>query len=246
MVGRSSPDLLGRHVADGAEDHSRPGGGGDAAAFGATSVRVERRLELGQAEVQDLHPPVPGHEQVLGLQVPVNDALLVGRGQAVRDLNCVVDGFARGERTSPQALAQRHAVEKLEHDVGVAFVTAGVEDCEQVGMVEGAGGLRFLLEAAKPIGIAGRFRVQDLDGHLPPQSLIPGAVDLPHPARTERSLDLVRAQPGAGGEGGSLGGSAWCRQLPASASVDAVLSSARQPRTTAISRGAGSRVSSRK
>ena len=71
-------------------------------------------------------------------------------------------------------------------------------------MVEGAGGLRFLLEAPKAIGIGGRFRMQDLDRHIPPQSLVAGAVDLPHPARAQGRQDLVRSQPDSGGEGGPL------------------------------------------
>ena len=68
------------------------------AALGTSSVRVERRPQLGQAEVQDLHRPSLVTKQVLGLQVAVNDPLLVGRGQAVRDLDRVVDGLAGGER----------------------------------------------------------------------------------------------------------------------------------------------------
>ena len=37
------------------------------------SSRSRRAHELGQAEVEDLDEPVPGHHQVLGLQVPVHD-----------------------------------------------------------------------------------------------------------------------------------------------------------------------------
>ena len=49
-------------------------------------------------------------------------------------------------------------------------------------MVEGARGLRFLLEPAEPIGIGRGFRMQDLDRDFPPEPLVARAVDLPHPA----------------------------------------------------------------
>ena len=56
------------------------------------------RLQLGQAEVEDLDPPVLRHEHVLGLQVPVDDPLLVRGGEALGDLHRVVDRLARRDR----------------------------------------------------------------------------------------------------------------------------------------------------
>ena len=53
-----------------------------------------RREGLGEAEVEELHPPVGRQHHVLGLQVPVDDPLRVRRGQRVGDLLC------RSRRTS--------------------------------------------------------------------------------------------------------------------------------------------------
>ena len=111
MVRGISPDLLGRHVTDGAEDDARPGCGRDRTAIGAAVSRLELPPEPGQAEVQDLHPSVPHHEDVLGLQVPVDDPLLVGCGQALRDLHGVVDGLAPGKTAVPEPLSQGRAIE---------------------------------------------------------------------------------------------------------------------------------------
>jgi hypothetical protein len=47
-----------------------------------------RTRELGEAEVEDLNPPVRGDEQVLRLDVAVDDPLGVGRLQAARRLDC--------------------------------------------------------------------------------------------------------------------------------------------------------------
>ena len=76
----------------------------------------------------------------------------------VRDLDGVVDGLARGERPGPQALAQRLALQQLGHDVGRALVRADVVDGEDVGVVERAGGPRFLLEAAEALRVVGDAR----------------------------------------------------------------------------------------
>src|SRR6266540_1086300 len=76
---------------------SRAGG-----TFGAIDVR--RILgELGQAEVEDLHPSVGGDEEVLGLQVAVHDPLLVRHGERRGDLDGVVDRL-------PQRQRRRHHV----------------------------------------------------------------------------------------------------------------------------------------
>jgi hypothetical protein len=84
----------------------------------------------------------------------MDDSLIVGRGQALRNLDCVVHGLANGKRAGPEALAQRYAVKELEHEIGVAIVLARIEDRDQVGVVEGTGGLRLLFETTKAAGVA--------------------------------------------------------------------------------------------
>src|SRR5262249_41077098 len=63
--------------------------------------------ELGQTEVEDLDPPVSRDEQVLGLQIAMDDPLLVRGGEALRDLDRVVDGRPRREPSAPPARAAR-------------------------------------------------------------------------------------------------------------------------------------------
>ena len=88
-----------------------------------------RLRQLRQAEVEDLDAPVLRHEQVLGLQVPVDDPLLVRRREAARDLDRVVDRLARRRAAPPaSALAQRLALEQLRDDVRRAVVRADVVD----------------------------------------------------------------------------------------------------------------------
>ena len=94
--------LLGSHVADRSQD----GAGGRVVEGGR---RVPQALaagwggELGEAEVEDLHPAVVRHEEVLGLQVAVDDALVVRRGETGRDLGAEVQRLAG--RQGPAAVA---------------------------------------------------------------------------------------------------------------------------------------------
>ena len=65
---------------------------------------------LRQAEVEDLDVAVSRDEEVLGLQVPVDDALLVGGGEAPGDLERVVHGLLLGDRAGVELPAQRLAL----------------------------------------------------------------------------------------------------------------------------------------
>ena len=95
-VGGLAAHLLGRHVAERAEDDAglRAGGGGREVRGLAALLGVR---ELREAEVEDLHAAVVRDEDVLGLQVPVDDPLLVRGREAVDDLERVVDRLARRE-----------------------------------------------------------------------------------------------------------------------------------------------------
>ncbi len=88
-------DLLGRHVARRA-DHG-PGIG-----FGhrivVTALLVVRPGQLGDAEIQNLDPPVGGDEQVLGLHITMDDAAVVRCCEPGRGLTREIDRLAPRER----------------------------------------------------------------------------------------------------------------------------------------------------
>ncbi len=181
----------------------RAGGGGREARDLAPLLGVR---ELGEAEVEDLHPAVVGDEDVLGLQVPVDDPLLVRGGEAVDDLEGVVDRLARRELAAGEDGAEGLAFEELLDDVGRAVVLADVVDGGDVGVVEDAGGFGLLLEAAQAIGVGGEGGGEDLDRDVAAEARVLGAVDLPHAAGADGGEDLVGAEAGAGGEGHWVGG----------------------------------------
>ena len=200
VVGHLALGLLGGQVADRA-DH-RPGvrgpGGGRRAAEVARAG--EQRVLPGEAEVEDLDAPVVQEEEVLGLDVAVDDALVVRGGQALRHARRVLGGLAHADRPLAQPRAHRLALEQLRHHEEPIALLAGVVDRDDVGVRERRHRLRLGLEAGERVGVIGEVLGQDLDRHVALEAGVAGAVDLPHPAGAERRDDLVRAEAVAGRE----------------------------------------------
>jgi hypothetical protein len=145
---------------------------------------------LGESEVEDLHVAGPRDEHVLRLQVAVDDALLVGGGEAGRDLERVADRLVLRKRAAAQAPAQRVALEELGDGVDASVLAAEVVDREDVRMREGRDGERLALEARQRLGVVRHLRGENLDRDVALQLGIPRSVDLAHPARAERRDDL--------------------------------------------------------
>jgi hypothetical protein len=113
-VGGFRLDLLGRHVPERSHDDAWLGRGRKA----RDRCGSFRLRQLGQAEVEDLDAAFLRHEDVFGLQIAMDDPLLVRRGQALRDLDGVVDRPARRESAARELRPQCLAFEELLHDVG--------------------------------------------------------------------------------------------------------------------------------
>ena len=173
-----------------------------------------------QAEVEDLDGAGRGQEQVRRLDVAVDDAVGVGRGQAASDLARVVERFASPQRTVPHHPGERRAHEQLRHQVRAPVLASDVEDREHVWVRERGSGAGLPLEALQTVRVRGeRFR-QDLERHLAVQLGVTGAVDLAHPARAERRDNFVTPEllPRREHERSSRAGSLW---LDCSSSRDA-------------------------
>ena len=123
----------------------------------------------------------------------MDDALGVGGGQPVSRLDRVVEGLARGKRAM-EPVTHRLAFEQLADDVGDAIVAAHVVEGDQIRMVEGAGGPRFLLEASEAVVVLSDGGGQDLDRDRASQAGIAGPVDLAHAADSEHADDFVWAE----------------------------------------------------
>ena len=168
-------------------------------------LRGDRFHLLRQAEVEDLDVAVLRDEEVLGLQVPVNDALLVRGGKTLRDLERVIDGLLLRNRTCVELAPQRLAFPELHHGVRNAFLIPEVEDRENVRMRKCRDRLRLTLEPSERIRVRRKQLGENLDRNVAVQLPIPRPVDLPHPARPERREDLVGTETSSGCERHQVG-----------------------------------------
>src|SRR5204863_7048278 len=114
--------------------------------------------EPRDVEVKELNAPVSSHEHVLGLQVTVDDPLLVLCRESVRELNRVVDRLARGQAVARELGSKRLALQELADDVRRPVVRTNVEDRRDVRMVQESGGAGLLLEAAESIRVVRKRR----------------------------------------------------------------------------------------
>ena len=151
-------DLLGGHVADRSHHDARLGRRRKLGlACGALDLG-----ELGQAEIEDLDAAPTRHEEILGLQVPMDDSFVMRGCQALGDLRGVADRLPRRDWPLAKLLAQRLPFEQFFDDVWHAVVLPHVVDDRDVGMVEDPRGAGFLLETPQPIRVRGYGSREDL------------------------------------------------------------------------------------
>src|ERR1022692_5169976 len=93
----------------------------------------------------------------------MNDPFLVGGGQSMGDLQCVVQSLARRDRSAAQALPQCFSLQQFRNYLGRALVRANIKYRQNVGMVQGRGREGLLLKTAQPFGTKGKGLRQDLD-----------------------------------------------------------------------------------
>jgi hypothetical protein len=193
-VDRVAPGLLGRHVGERPHDRALEGAVAPAPRGG---VRVPRRREAGEAEVEHLHETALGQHDVAGLDVPVDDAVLVRVGEGLRHLPRNGHQGRRLQAPALEHLGERPAPHVLHRDVGdirpVALPFPHVVDDGHVGMVEGRGDPGLAQETSGRLGVTRVLAGQHLQGDEAVQARVLGQPDLAHRAGAERlPEDVVR------------------------------------------------------
>jgi hypothetical protein len=131
---------------------------------------------------------------VLWLEVAVDDAESVSRGDAFGGLSGGLEEFAPGNGSPFDDRAKRFTFDQLGDDVRLAVGLADVVDGDDVGMVEGAEGAGFLLETLSPDGVAGNVGGQNFDRHRTIEPCVLGSEHLSHAAFAQLIEDFVVAE----------------------------------------------------
>ena len=145
-------------------------------------------------------------QDVVGLDVPVDHAPLVGVVQPVRRVHAQRQRDLAVERTLSQPGPKRAARDVLHDDVGRQALLALVEHADDVGVVELGHGDGFRAEARAGLGVHHEGGVQHLDGPVALHHLVVGEEDGAHAAATDAALHDVASvgQRGVGrGQGRS-------------------------------------------
>ena len=151
-----------------------------------------RQPEVGQLGVAALRD-----QDVLGLDVAVQDAGVVRRGEPIGDTGQQLDGLAPAALRSSRPIPERAAVDELGDQILPALELARVVHRDDVRVIERRGGLGFALEAAAR-GRVGELVGKKLDRDRPIEFGIERPIDHTHAAGAERRLHLVHAEPKAG------------------------------------------------
>ncbi len=171
--------LLGWHVGEGAHRAARAG-------------VVVVAGDLGDPEVSHLQDVVLGDEHVGGLDVPVDDAAVVGDSQPLEDVQRAADGLARREGTprlrDPEEAASGHALHDQERGL---VVDSDVEDRHEVLVLEPRHRARLADEAPPDRRDREHLGVQELDGSPDVEVAVVGKEDARHPTGSQVGLESV-------------------------------------------------------
>ncbi len=123
--------------------------------------------DAGDAEVEDLQPPVLIDHQIGRLDVAVDDAGLVGVCEPGAQLRHQLELLRQRQRRLPlDLLCERLAPDVLHHDERRTLELAGVVDVDDVGVVQRGKRAGFTRESLAEIaGVEGG--VQQLEGDEP-------------------------------------------------------------------------------
>ena len=156
LVHRLAARLLGAHVRRRAEDHAVTRRRGQVMSVG--DVRIARRRTspfegFGQTEVEHFHRAVGAHLDVRGLQIAVDDALLVRGFERVGDLPGDRQRLSERHRPARDPLREILALDQLQHEgldaVGLLEAVNGAD----VGMIERGKDARLPLQARQSGGM---------------------------------------------------------------------------------------------
>ena len=148
--------------------------------------------QTGDAEIGHLHTAIPQHHDILGLDVPVNDAAAVGMTEATHDLGDKMQRLPPVHMAAAlHILLQCNTVDKLHDDIVNALRTGHVVNRHNIGMAQLCDCQRFVPEAPAELRILRQLAFQYFDGHKPVQTVALGLINIGHAARTDQFQQFI-------------------------------------------------------
>ena len=146
----------------------------------------------GDAEVHDLHGAVFQHHDVVGLDIPMDDAPAVGVFQSLGDLHGEMQRLLPVQHALLfHILLQGNAVDKLHNDEVGTFRGGNVINLDDVGMAQHGHGFALGMEPAAELLVPGKFVFQYFDRDQPVQPMAASFIYNGHAASAEDLQNLV-------------------------------------------------------
>ena len=146
----------------------------------------------GNAKVRHLDQAFGIDQDVLGLDVAVDDTIIVRMLQSRKD----ADGNLRRHALRQAALFSNDLLERapahvFHHQIAIALLLTHIQQVYDIVMAHLAGGQRLALKALQEFLIVIELRPQNLDRHIVPRAQIGSAKNQRHAALTDKLLQPV-------------------------------------------------------
>ena len=153
---------------------------------------------LRKTEVEHLYRAVRPQLDIRGLQVAVDDALLVCGFEGLGDLFGDGEGLVDWNWPLCDAVRERRALHQLHHEGARAARFFNAVNRGDMWMIQRGEDLGFALKPGKPFRIGGKRFGEDLECDIPFEPRVARTIHLAHPARPEGRHNLMRTESGAG------------------------------------------------
>jgi hypothetical protein len=148
----------------------------------------------GKPEVQQHHVlgAAPSEEEVGGLDIPVDNALLVGRGECLGRAAQQGQGLREAQGLASQTFRQVLALEPLHDQKGLALLGGAMGDVgDDAGVVQLGQQHGLAVEAVSRL--RGGGRMQEFERDVLTRVRVDGAVDRAHAAAASQALEAEAA-----------------------------------------------------
>ena len=151
------------------------------------------RLEgdFRQPEIENLRLTAIRHENVRGLDVPMDDAFRVCGIQRIGDLDAQIEHRLDLHRLASDPVPERLPLQQFHGDEASPIGLVDLVDRADVRVVQGGCGLRFALEAAECLRVVGEFVGKELQSDVATELQVLRLIHHSHAPAADLTEDAV-------------------------------------------------------
>ena len=154
--------------------------------------RLGRIRKTRNAKISHLHAAVPQNHDILGLDVPVDDAAAVGVAEPPHDLGDKVQGLPPVQLTPLfHILLQGDTVDQLHDDILCVAAAGHIVNGYDVGVGQLRDRLRFGVEPAAELLVLSQIALEDFNGHQTVEAMALSLIDHRHAACADALQNLI-------------------------------------------------------